>query len=178
MSTGLAVAVLAVPLGALFAMLRLAGDSVDGQQGTAIADLLQGRLLLLGLAATAAAALIPLLAAALIRGKRAAPRQPVISRTASIWCATAVLIPAGAWCAGAAVQHSVTPGTPVAATGNGALPLLPPAVTSGTGPISPGIMCTALPSVPQQDQADPATWRQIGGLLRRTPDRAARFPRR
>ena len=44
MSTGLAVAVLAVPLGTWFMVFRLAGDSVNGQQGTSIADLLQGHL--------------------------------------------------------------------------------------------------------------------------------------
>jgi hypothetical protein len=174
-STGLAVAVLTVPLGTWFMVFRLAGDSVNGQQGTSIADLLQGHLLLLGLAATAAAAFVPLMTAATIRCKRAVPRRRTISRAASIWFATAVLVPMAAWLAGAALRHSVTPGPPVAATGNGMLPLLPSAVTSGTGPIGPGIMCWALGNVSLQDQANPVIWRQLGGLLQRTPDQGLDF---
>lgn len=173
-STGLATAVLAIPLGAFFAVLRLAGDSVNGQEGTAIADLLHGRLLVLGLAATAGAALLPLLAAVMIRSKWAPLRPRTVSR-AAIWCATAVLMPTAAWCAGAAVQHSVTPGPSVAGPGHGTLPLLPPAVTSGTGPIGSGIMCWTLGNVPPQDETNPVIWRQIGGLLERTPDQKLDF---
>lgn len=173
LSVCLAIAVLAVPMGTWFMVCRLAGDSVDGPTGTLIANLLQGRVLLLALALTLAAAVVPLAAAAAIhRHRRTGPRRYRVTLTAGVWCLTGAIVLVAPWSAGAALRRSVTPGPPIGRSGPGALPLLPPDVTAGTGPIGAGIMCWALSHLPPQDIASPVVRRQFGALLQRTPDQA------
>jgi Peptidase family M48 len=161
--TVLAAGVLAVPAGTWFLVCLIVADNINGPQGTAVADLLQGRALLIGLAVTVAvAALVPL-----------APRWhlgPVPVVTAA---ATAVLLPALVWYGGVAVRHAITPGPPIVVTqSSDALPLVSASVINGTGPIQPGSLCYLIGFLTPQDRDSPATWRLTGKLLERTPDRA------
>jgi len=188
LATGLAVAVLAVPLGALFAVCRLAADSAnDGPQGASIAGLLQSRTLLGGLAATAALAAAALIAASMIaagaarrrqatapeRGRGTATGRGRAALPVAAGCAAVLLVPAAAWSAGAVVRHAITPGPPLTAgPGSNALPLLPPGIARGTGPIGPGGVCYAEGFLTARERADPAVMSLLGGLFRRTPDRA------
>jgi Zn-dependent protease with chaperone function len=161
--TALAAGVLAVPAGTWFLACVIVADNINGPQGTAIADLLQGRALLVGLAVTAAAAAVPPLA----------PRWHLRLVPALTAAATLVLLPAVAWSGGAAVRHAITPGPPVVLPRSGdALPLIPASVVNGTGPIQPGSLCYLLGFLTPQDRSDPATWRLTGKLLERTPDRS------
>jgi Peptidase family M48 len=172
------VAVLAVPLGTWFALSRIVADSVESPQGGQVAGLLQGQQTLAGLTATSAAALILLAAAAFRRGPaprhgpRALKRLPWSLLVTAACCAAAASVPVAAWYAGATAQRAVKPAPALAATPGGGLPLLPPSVTAGRGPVPPGVLCWAFSQVYAQDAADPQAWRQVGALLQRTPDAA------
>ncbi len=161
LATVLAIAVVAVPMGTWFEICRMAADSVDGPQGTPIGDLLHGRVLLTALAVTGVTALMPVV----LSGRW---QQPAM---AAACCAVAVLIPLAPWVAGGAFLDAVTPGPPLTSGPSDVLPLLPPQMVQGREPLNTGLMCFVMAQVSAQDQAKPAIWRQIGLLLRRTPDR-------
>jgi len=161
--TALATGVLAIPAGTWFLLCRITANSVDGPQGGPIADLLAGRALLAGVAATVSAA-----AMALLVGRHRT--NPI---TAVAWLSAIVLLPAALWYGGAAVRRAITPGPPIAATAStNAEPLLPRQLTEGTGPIQASIVCLVVLPAPPPGPDSPATWQLVGRLLDRTPDQA------
>jgi hypothetical protein len=163
----LAVLVLAIPLGSWFVLCLLAADSRVDSTAEVAADLLQGEPLFAGLAATAAIAVLSLLAAGAWRRERV---TTVLRRTAAVSCALAVL-PFAAWGAGAAIQDWFTAApAPLASYGGASLPLLPPSVAQSHTPLGAGITCWIFAQVPISQLTDPGTLALLGGLLRRTPD--------
>jgi hypothetical protein len=170
LSTVLAIAVLAIPIGTWFQVCRLTADVVIGPLGTPFGDLLQGRTLLVGLVVTVVIALLPVVALAFVRPAR---RRRRIWLTAGAWSAAAILVPVMPWVAGDAVHGAVAPGPPIAAgpaSPAGPLPLLPPQVTHGHQRIGAGVMCFTLALISARDRTRPVIWREFGALLQRTPD--------
>jgi len=183
LATALAVAVVAVPLGTWFEVCRLAADSANGPQGTAIGDLLHGRALLIALVVTGIVALIPVmvlsasrqqavtvLSSTVLSSRAALSRAALSSAVLCCAVAVAVAVPLAPWLTGSAFLRAVTPGPPIAPSSSGALPLLPGEVIRGHGQLNAGLMCFVLAQISAPDQAKPVVWREVGVLLQRTPD--------
>ncbi len=175
-AVSVAAVVLSVPLGTWFVVCRLAGDSVDGPQGEFIAALLHDPTLLLWTIVTTTVGLVALVSVVAMAGPAATLWWRTMPVRVLTWAAVASLVPAMAWFGGVAVQRAVASGAAAAAAGQGganaALPDLPPAVTLGSGPISPGVGCLVLTDQEHAEQFGPLDLEQLGSVLQRTSDQA------
>jgi hypothetical protein len=161
--TVLAAGVFAIPAGTWFLLCRIAADSVNGPQGTAVADLLQGRELLIGLAV--------MIGVAAVLGL--APRWRIRPVPAMAAIAAVILLPTAAWYSGVLARRAITPRPPFTATPSGnALPLVSASLINGTGPLQPGAICYIVYHIMSQSRVSPAAWQLTGRLLERTPDQA------